>query len=78
MHILKSLYCEKPTHGKFLALCCDGSGAELFRMNDDGVSALTAHGDESIYINDLIERSFCHWVQLPDDFKLWFEHEGQL
>lgn len=73
---LKSIYTDKP-EGKFVAFFSDGSGASLFWAIDgeDGLpDYLDSEGDlipcPETY---LIDAGYNHWMQLPNEFKFFFE-----
>lgn len=66
-----------PNGTKFVAFFGDGSGASLFLVDDSGHLYDTDMNQVGIAPdNDLQDRGYVSWIELPDSFKFWFEqHE---
>lgn len=74
---MKTFYTSNPT-GKFVALFSDGSGASLFWRLDDDADGLPVYCDtDGDIISEpetyFIDAGYNNWIDLPDDFKFWFE-----
>lgn len=68
-----------PENGtRFVALHCDGGGAGVYLLDDDGV-LWDGHGDYCGKPDDewLMDVGFCAWAPLPDGMKLFFEGAGE-
>ena len=63
-----------PNGTKIAAFYGDGSGAELFLVDDNGDLLGAEEGvAQSAPDFRLIDAGFVYWMKLPDSFKLWFE-----
>ena len=67
---MKSLFSETPKN-KFVAFYSDGSGSVLLKRN--GNSCLSADGEAVYWTHKLLDSGFLWYIDLPDDFELWFE-----
>lgn len=65
-----------PNGTKFIAIYGDGSGAGLFVITDDG-DLWDGEGEKigNAPYQDLMDRGYNYWMQLPSGFKLWFERQ---
>lgn len=63
-----------PNCTKFVAIYADGAGASLFWVDDKG-RLLTDHNDYwGASPNEcLLDAGYLCWIELPNNFKLWFE-----
>lgn len=63
-----------PNGTKFVAIYGDGSGADLYCIDDDG-HLWDSDGEHIHYPPDnfLMDSGYAYWLLLPKTFKLWFE-----
>jgi len=67
---LNSLIDDFPeNNSKFVALFSDGSGANLFQINEDGV--VNGHDMPDLDQDWLIEAGYLYWQYLPENFDIW-------
>ena len=59
-------------NSKIVAFFCDGSGAEIFKV-DDGRNIIELSEYNKMTVDDLEDAGFCSFAYLPDDFRLWRE-----
>lgn len=74
---LNSIHTDKIPNGtKFVALFSDGNGASLFHKDENGGMFMGDNEEISGDAQDwLAEAGYSHWIELPNDFKLWGERE---
>ena len=64
-----------PTGTRFVALYCDGSGASLYLIDDEGELYDATDGKLGVVSPDayLQDTGKMYWIELPATFKFWFE-----
>ena len=75
---LNSIYTDPIPNGtKFVALFSDGSGADVYFKNDGLIFHFDYPEGEEAPDNQewLAEAGYSEWIELPNDFKLWWERE---
>lgn len=76
---LKSIHSHSIPNGtKLVAIFADGSGADLFMVDDNGDlydAEFTHYGPAPDTY--LIDAGFCMWMELPDGFPFWFEQKEE-
>lgn len=74
---LNSIHAKSIPNGtKFVAIYCDGSGADIFRIDRDGY-LFDAEGNTLSETPDIHLEGcgYCYWIELPKTFKLWSEYK---
>jgi hypothetical protein len=63
-----------PNGTKFVAFYSDGSGCDLFWINDSG-ELFDVHCDYLSIAPDqyLMDRGFSYWIEIPNKYQFWFE-----
>lgn len=66
----RNIIVDPPNEGKFLAFFNDGSGANLFFIDDSGdIYDCQLEPREREYL----ESCYNLWIKMPDDFEYFFE-----
>lgn len=64
-----------PNGTRFVAIYGDGSGANLFMIDDSGHLLDAEFADQTPAPDTwLMDAGYQYWMKIPDTFKLWFEH----
>lgn len=71
------MYDVKPNkpNSRFIALCRDGSGCVMFKIdkNNKFYDFSDKYEDFASFSMEKLDEYFLYWSYLPDDFKFWGE-----